>query len=65
MIIVQVAYMYVSQIVLSWLQGVVIGVGEMSEFGSVFKMMQTEEVRQRTLVSPAYLMNRGPVSLRH
>ena len=27
-----------------WLQGVVIGVGEMSEFGSVFKMMQSEEV---------------------
>ena len=55
--------MYVSQIVLSWLQGVVIGVGEMSEFGSVFKMMQTEEVRQRTLVSPAYLIDRGSLSI--
>jgi len=28
-----------------WLQGVVIGVGEQSEFGSVFKMMCSEEVR--------------------
>ena len=30
--------------VFPWQQGVVIGVGEMSEFGSVFKMMQSEEV---------------------
>ena len=29
------------------MQGVVIGVGEESEFGSVFKMMQSEEVRVR------------------
>ena len=26
------------------MQGVVIGVGELSEFGSIFQMMQTEEV---------------------
>ena len=32
-----------------WQQGVVIGVGEMSEFGSVFKMMQSEEVRTTSI----------------
>ena len=30
---------------LSWMQGVVIGTGEKSQFGEVFKMMQAEEVR--------------------
>ena len=30
---------------LSWTQGVVIGTGEKSQFGEVFKMMQAEEVR--------------------
>lgn len=34
-----------------YLQGVVIGVGEMSEFGSVFKMMQSEEVRHTLIDS--------------
>lgn len=30
------------------LQGIVIGTGESSEFGEVFKMMQAEEVRSPT-----------------
>lgn len=34
---------------LSWMQGVVIGTGEKSQFGEVFKMMQAEEVRDGAL----------------
>ncbi len=34
--------------VLFYLQGIVTGIGENSEFGEVFKMMQAEEVRTRS-----------------